>query len=132
MARKSNRTYYIEIKYSSKEQGYFFGTVMLTEMFQAIRNKESYLFLVCRGRSNNIDEWFFRLFSVEDFIKYCTLTTPIFLYHLDVDAKEHFNLTPPKLTENTVIASEQLIRQMWKDFEKWKSKAYEAEEGEQL
>ena len=38
VGRKSNKTYYIEIKYSSKEAGSYFGTVMLTEMFQAIRN----------------------------------------------------------------------------------------------
>ncbi len=95
IARKSDKTYFIEIKYSSKEEGNFFGTVMLTEMFQAICNKENYLFLVCRGRSDDINDWFFKLFSVEDFIKCCTLTTPIFLYHLDVEGRS--NLTVPKL-----------------------------------
>ena len=30
VARKSDKTYFIEIKYSSKEGGVFFGTVMLT------------------------------------------------------------------------------------------------------
>jgi len=118
IARKSNKTYFIEIKYSSKEEGNFFGTVMLTEMYQAICNKENYLFLVCRGIGDDINEWFFKLFSVEDFIKCCTLTTPIFLYHLDV--KEHNDLTFPNFSENTTLASETLIKQMWKDFQKWK------------
>src|SRR4030043_1785951 len=63
IARKSGQTYYIEIKYSSKEEGNFFGTVMLTEMFQAICNKENYLFLVCRGKGDDINDWSFRLFS---------------------------------------------------------------------
>ena len=122
VARESDKTYFIEIKYSSKEEGNFFGTVMLTEMFQAICNKENYLFLVCRGKSDDINDWFFKLFSVEDFIKCCTLTTPIFLYHLDV--KGHFNLTVPNFSKNTTLASESLIKHMWKDFKKWKSKPF--------
>jgi len=127
IGRKSNKTYYVEIKYSSKEEGGFFGTVMLTEMFQAICNKENYLFLVCRGEGENIKDWSFKLFSVEDFIKCCTLTTPIFLYHLDV--KDRFHLTAPKFSESTILASEKLIKQMWKDFRKWKSKLYQSKEG---
>jgi len=120
IASKSDKSYFIEIKYSSKEEGSFFGTVMLTEMFQAICNRENYLFLVCRGSSDNINDWVFKLFSVDDFIKCCTLTTPIFLYHLDVEGK--FNLTVPKFSKNTTLASESLIKHMWKNFQKWKSK----------
>ncbi len=119
IARKSNQVYYLEIKYSSKEEGNFFGTVMLTEMFQAINNKENYLFLVCRGQGDNINDWSFRLFSVEDFLKCCTLTTPIFLYHLDVSGQ--FKLSAPKFTPNTTQASEKLVKRMWEDFRKWKS-----------
>jgi hypothetical protein len=130
IARKSSQTYYIEIKYSSKEEGGFFGTVMLTEMFQAICNKENYLFLVCRGKNDDINDWFFKLFNVEDFIKCCTLTTPIFLYHLD--AKDRFNLTVPNFSKNTILASERLIKQMWKDFKKWKSKPYLSKGGKYL
>jgi len=126
IARKSNDSYFIEIKYPSKEEGNFFGTVMLTEMFQAICNKDNYLFLVCRGQSDDINEWFFKLFSVEDFVKCCTLTTPIFLYHLD--EKERFNLTVPKFSKRTTLASDRLIKQMWKDFKKWKSRSYLSKE----
>jgi len=122
VAKKSNKAYFIEIKYSSKDEGNFFGTVMLTEMFQAICNKENYLFLVCRGTSDDINRWFFKLFSAEDFIKCCTLTTPIFLYHLD--GKDRLNLTIPNFSENTTLASEPLIEQMWEDFKKWKSQSY--------
>jgi len=121
VARKSNRIYYVEIKYSSKEEGSFFGTVMLTEMFKAISNKENYLFLVCRGKGDDINDWSFRLFSVEDFFKCCTLTTPIFLYHLDISGR--FDLSAPNFTENTTPASEELVKQMWEDFQKWKSKS---------
>jgi Holliday junction resolvase-like predicted endonuclease len=128
VARKSDKTYFIEIKYSSKEEGNFFGTVMLTEMFQAICNKEIYLFLVCRGTSDDINDWFFKLFSVEDFIKCCTLTTPIFLYHLDVEGRS--NLTVPNFSKNTTLASETLIKQMWKDFKKWETKSCLPKEGE--
>ena len=118
MGKKDNKIYYIEIKYSSKEKGNFFGTVMLTELFQAINNKENYLFLVCRGSSENINDWFFKLFKVQDFIKCCTLTTPIFLYHLHPDKQG--NLLIPKFKESTTLASEKLIKEMWKDFKKWK------------
>jgi hypothetical protein len=130
IAEKSDKTYYIEIKYSSKKEGSFFGTVMLTEMFKAIRNKDNYLFLVCRGDGGNIEDWSFKLFSVHDFLKCCTLTTPIFLYHLDV--KDGFNLTAPKFGENSVPASEKLIEQMWEDFKKWKSKAHLSEGRDEL
>ncbi|MBI4721979.1 MAG: hypothetical protein HY769_03105 [Candidatus Stahlbacteria bacterium] len=34
LGKKNGKTFYIEIKYSSKEKGVFFGTAMLTEMFQ--------------------------------------------------------------------------------------------------
>ena len=42
---------------------------MLTELFQAIKNKKNYLFLVCRGKSEDINDWFFRLFNVQNFLK---------------------------------------------------------------
>ncbi|HJX12079.1 MAG TPA: hypothetical protein VJ377_00985 [Dehalococcoidales bacterium] len=125
-AKKSRKTYFIEIKYSSKDEGNFFGTVMLTEMFQAISNRENYMFLVCRGQGENIDDWFFKLFNVKEFIKCCTLTTPIFLYHLD--AKVSSKLTVPKFSKHTTLASESLIKQMWKDFQQWKSTSYMSKE----
>jgi len=111
---------FIEVKYSSKENGNFFGTVMLTEMFQAINNRENYLFLVCRGNDENISNWFFKLFNVADFLKCCTLTTPIFHYHLYPD--QNNDLTIPKFKESTKLASQKLIEEMWKNFKKWKLK----------
>ena len=122
VGRKDNKVFYIEIKYSSKKEGNFFGTVMLTELFQAINNKENYLFLVCRGNGENVNEWFFKLFGVQDFMKCCTLTTPIFLYHLNPD--EDGNLVIPKFKESTTLASEKLIREMWKDFKGWKANLF--------
>ncbi len=117
---KNGQKYFIEIKYSSKEDGNFFGTVMLTEMFQAINNKNNYLFLVCRGKDENINAWFFKLFSVDEFLKCCTLTTPIFHYHLYPSEKG--NLTIPNFKESTTGASYKLIKKMWGDFKKWKLK----------
>ena len=96
-------------------------------MFKAICNKDNYLFLVCRGRSNDINDWSFKLFSVDDFIKCCTLTTPIFLYRLE--AKYPPNLTVPNFSKNTALASDSLIKQMWNDFKKWKSSANISKEG---
>jgi len=119
IGKQHNKPYYIEIKYSSKERGKFFGTVMLTELFQAINNKDNYLFLVCRGKDTSIDNWFFKLFSVRDFLKHCTLTTPIFHYHFYADN----NHAIPIFRDNTKVASDELISNMWKDFQKWKFKS---------
>lgn len=119
IASKNDKDFFIEIKYSSKEGGGFFGTVMLTEIFQAITNKDIYLFLVCRGASDNINEWLFKLFSVDEFMKCCTLTTPIFLYHLY--NKDNIELTIPNFTKSTKMATDSLINQMWEDFQRWKS-----------
>src|SRR3989344_8616043 len=119
---KGGKKYFIEVKYSSKDDGNFFGTVMLTEMFQAINNKDNYLFLVCRGKDENINNWFFKLFNVDDFLKCCTLTTPIFHYHLY--SNEDNNLAIPRFKEITMVASQKLIEEMWKDFKKWKSKIF--------
>jgi len=118
---KNGKRYFIEVKYSSKDKGKFFGTVMLTEMFQAINNKDNYLFLICRGRDKNINSWFFKLFGVDEFLRCCTLTTPIFHYHL-YPAGEN-NLIIPNFKENTKMASDKLIRKMWRDFARWKLKS---------
>lgn len=118
---KNGKKYFIEVKYSSKENGNFFGTVMLTELFQAINNSNNYLFLVCRGKDEDIDDWFFKLFSVDEFLKCCTLTTPIFHYHLY--PSENGNLTIPNFKESTMGASYGLIKKMWEDFIKWKLKS---------
>lgn len=120
IGRKNGEIYFIEVKYSSKEGGKFLGTVMLTELFQAVNNKKNYLFLVCRGISENIDEWFFKLLNVRNFMKCCALTTPIFLYHLYPD--KYDDLSIPRFKESTALASEKLIREMWKDFKRWKLK----------
>ena len=121
IGEKDGEKYFIEVKYSSKEEGNFFGTVMLTEMFQAINNKNNYLFLVCRGKDEDINSWFFKLFNVDNFLKCCTLTTPIFHYHLY--PAQNNNLTIPKFKESTMIASQKLIIEMWDDFKKWKNKS---------
>lgn len=118
--KKDGKNYFIEVKYSSKEDGNFFGTVMLTEMFQAINNKDGYLFLICRGKDENIDSWFFKLFNVDEFLKCCTLTTPIFHYHLYPTKND--NLSIPNFKESTMRASDELIKKMWGDFKKWKFK----------
>ena len=121
IGEKDGEKYFIEVKYSSKEEGNFFGTVMLTEMFQAINNKNNYLFLVCRGKDEDINSWFFKLFNVDNFLKCCTLTTPIFHYHLY--PAQNNNLTIPKFKESTMIASQKLIIEMWNNFKKWKNKS---------
>ena len=64
VGNKNGVKHFIEVKYSSKDDGNFFGTVMLTEMFQAINNKNNYSFLVCRGKDENISNWFFKLFQI--------------------------------------------------------------------
>ena len=91
---------------------------MLTEMHKAIENKSNYLFLICRG-NDKIDNWFFKLFTVEDFLKYCTLTTPIF--HYRIHQTESQELSVPNFGKKSTLASEELINEMWQDFKKWKT-----------
>lgn len=119
-ATKDDKEYFIEVKYSSKDEGKFFGTVMLTEMFKAINNKNNYSFLICRGKGEDISGWVFKLFAVDEFLRCCTLTTPIFHYHLY--PVENNNLLIPNFRENTVVASDKLIKKMWRDFRRWKLK----------
>jgi hypothetical protein len=89
-------------------------------MYQAISNKDNYLFLICRGKGDDINDWVFKLINVEEFIKCCTLTTPILLYQLDV--KDNFKLIAPRFTKVTTKASDKLVTQMWNDFQNWKGK----------
>lgn len=117
---KDNLKFYFEVKFSSKKDGKFFGTVMLTEIYHAINNKSFYRFIVCRGESSAKEDWFFKIFEVNDFIKFCTLTTPILHYHIyfDKDGK----ITIPNFVEKTVVANEKLILNMWENFSDWKNK----------
>jgi hypothetical protein len=118
---KNQQKFFFEVKYSSKESGEkFFGTVMLTELWYSIQNKDNYRFIVCRGNAINLNEWFFRIFEVDEFMKLCTLTTPIFHYHLNFDSNE--NIILPNFKSTTIKAEEQLIETMWSEFQNWKTK----------
>jgi hypothetical protein len=118
---KNEEKYHFEIKYSSKPDGErFFGTVMLTELWSAVQHKTHYRFIVCRGSSENIADWFFKIYEVDEFIQFCTLTTPIFHYHLHFD--ENKQEISPKHKETTIKASDNLVNEMWKTFQKWKKK----------
>ena len=84
-------------------------------MFQAVKYDENYLFLICRGTSDSLDEWFFKLMNVQDLIKHCALTTPILLYSLYLNEKGEV-IVP----NSTKMASKKLIEKMWEDFLQWK------------
>ncbi len=117
---KNNEKYYFEIKYSTKESGKFFGCVMLTEMYTAIKNEPHYKFIVCRGNSLDINDWFFRIFEVNEFFRLCKLSTPILHYFLDFDNEK--NIIFPNTSNKSISASPQLIIEMWNDFNKWNNK----------
>ena len=118
---KNEEKYHFEVKYSSKNAGErFFGTVMLTELWAAVQNKATYRFIVCRGDSENITDWFFKIYEVDEFIQFCTLTTPIFHYHLHFDEKQ--NEISPKHKATTIKASDSLINEMWDAFQNWKKR----------
>lgn len=119
LAYKNNRKHMFEIKYSSKTFGAeFFGTVMFTELFQAVGNKKNYYFLVCRGGNDNLGGWFYRIFSVKEFLKFSTLTTPIGHYRIQFDK----NNNPMKLHlgKKGVEITEEMIRDIWKKYRQWK------------
>jgi len=123
LAKKDSNNYFFEIKYSSKETGKYFGTVMLTELYKAITNRQYYFFILCRGNKNeDIKNWFFKIFSVDEFLRFCTLTTPIFHYHIYVIDG---TIKRAKYRKETIEASDNLILKMWKEFQNWKNKKNE-------
>lgn len=126
LAYKNSEKYFFEVKYSSKKDGKFFGTVMLTELHKAIENEQNFYFIICRGDEENADinDWFFKIISVNEFIKHCTLTTPIFHYHLYLDELGE-NTRDIRYADNTVMASKELILKMWHEFKIWKTKKNE-------
>jgi hypothetical protein len=116
---KEDILYMFEVKYSTRIEGSeFFGTVMFTELFQAVNNKENYYFLVCRGLEDNLENWFYQLFSVREFLEYCTLTTPIGHYRLKFD--ENGIPKKAKIGEKGVAISEEMILDIWKKYREWK------------
>lgn len=118
--KTDNDTIFFEIKYSSKPDGNFFGTVMLTELHKAVTNEDNYYFIVCRGKKEDpFEKWFFNVFNVKEFLDLCTLTTPIFHYHLRFSEKG--NIIKPKHKKETVKASEKLVKKMWNEFKRWKN-----------
>ncbi len=122
VAELKGEVFWVEIKYSSLKKGKFFGTVMLTELQKSLMYPDNFLFLVCRGdKSASVENWLFKLFSPREFWEHCTLTTPIFHYHLYLDAvgevHKRVNYRP-----DTVKASPELIKNMWEAFQKWKNK----------
>ena len=114
---KGGKKYFIEVKSSSKnKKEAYSGTVMLTELYKAVTDKECYKFLVCKGRGNS-DNWEFKMFDVDEFIEYCSLTTPILHYAYHSKSKKQ-----PKFRKDTIKASEDLIRSMNESFEGWEKK----------
>jgi hypothetical protein len=114
---KNGKKHYFEVKSSTKnKKKAFCGTVMLTELHEAIKKKETYKFIVCKGKGENYNDWDFHEFSVDEFMKYCALTTPILRYAYHPNIKKL-----PKFRENTIKASEELIKFMYDDFNFWKT-----------
>ena len=104
--------YLFELKSSSKKNGNFFGTVMLTELHKAITS-EHYFFVLARRSSQ---EWQFDIYTVEQFLKFCTLTTPIFHYRIKENERKLKQPNARRYQEGTVRASKEVIEQMWQFF----------------
>jgi hypothetical protein len=115
---KNGSLYYFEIKYSSKIGGDFFGCVMFTQLFRAVSNKERYFFVVCRGDKENLDNWFYKIFTVEEFLGFCTLTTPICHYRMVLDGRG--GVKKANIGKKSVVATEEMILDIWKKFRQWK------------
>ena len=96
---------------------------MLTELNEAIKNKERYKFLVCKGTSDNYDSWFFEEFDVDKFMEYCALTTPILRYAYHPNPEKQ-----PEFRKDTTKANEELIKLMYQNFQEWKTDVENAEE----
>jgi len=113
--QKNGIKYYFEVKSSSRKKNEpFGGTVMLTQLNKAITNKYHYKFILCKRKSNDLKNWDFYIFEVDEFIKYCALTTPIFRYAYHPNPKKQ-----PQFKDTTRTADKLLIENMWNAFEKW-------------
>ena len=113
---KDGEKYFFEVKSSTKNKKEpFRGTVMLTELEKAISDKEHYRFIICKGKGNSIDKYSFEFFDVDEFIDLCVLTTPITKY--DYDPKKEITRR-----EGTRSIDEELIKNMCKSFNEWKTK----------
>ena len=114
VARCGDTQYFFEIKSSSKDGGEFFGTVMLTELYKAIQNTDNYFFVVAR---KDMHEWVFEVFTPEQFMQFCTLTTPIFLYRIKENEIQQKQPKSRKYRSRTVRANKGVIQKMWSFFE---------------
>lgn len=118
---KNGKTFYFEVKSSSRNKNEAYGgTVMLTELYAGINNKDCYKFIVCKGKGEDYNKWDFKEFTVDEFMEFCALTTPLLRYAYHPKPKEQ-----PKFRKITRKADEELVEEMWKDFEKWKESAEE-------
>jgi len=112
---KNGEKYYFEVKSSSKgKKKAYCGTVMLTELNKAIDYKEHYKFIVCKGKGDNWDIHE-PLFTIDEFMPFCALTTPILRYAFHPDPKKQ-----PKFRESTKKANKELIKLMYQNFNEWK------------
>jgi hypothetical protein len=119
LAYKDGSLKLFEVKYSSREDGSeFFGTVMFTELFQAVNNESDYFFLVCRGNENDLDHWFYKIFSVKDFLEFCTLTTPI--GHYRIRFNENKEIQKINVGTRGVKITKEMILDIWKKYKEWK------------
>lgn len=119
LAQKNGRLRLFEIKYSTKKEGSdFFGTVMFTELFQAINNESNYYFIICRGDKNNLQNWFYKVFSVNQFLEFCTLTTPIGHYRIRFNKKN--KPLEARVGIKGVKITKGMILDIWKKYRQWK------------
>lgn len=112
---KDGVRYYFEVKSSTKDKTEpYRGTVMLSEMRAAINNKATYRFLVCKGNDKNHSNWEFKIFEVDEFMKYCALTTPILRY-------AYHEKWQPQFKGTTTKASDELIKLMAENYDQWQN-----------
>lgn len=119
LAYKNGDLKLFEIKYSTRKDGSeFFGTVMFTELFEAINNEKDYYFIICRGNENNLENWFYKIFSVKEFLKFCTLTTPIGHYRIRFDRNKE--TLEANVGIKGVKITKTMILDIWKKYREWK------------
>ena len=73
-ANKGGRKFWIEVKYTGKEESYF-GAATTTEWECALDNPNTFFFLIAK-KPGGVEEnsfWDFELITPEEFIKYSTI-----------------------------------------------------------
>lgn len=113
-ATRHGKTYYFEVKYTSKAKAYF-GAATLTEWEAALAHEDRFRFVVAAKRHG---EWLFHEYTPEEFMEFSTIPPFKTYFNVDVDLERD---TRVRRQTKSVRLTRDLIRQMCTLFKSFRS-----------